>query len=83
MDEMKKPAGTESLTEAFAEEPKRTFAPIETAFAWLCFLAGYLFFRLLPLGEHRLGAFLFVVILFAGTAVLLRVPRPRACSPPR
>lgn len=73
MDEMKKPAGTESLTEAFAEEPKRTFAPIETAFAWLCFLAGYLFFRLLPLGEHRLGAFLFVVILFAGTAVLLRV----------
>ncbi len=79
MNEMKKLPDGAALTEAFAEEPKRTFSPAETAFAWLCFVAGYLFFRLLPPYEHRLGAFLFVLLLFGGTAVFLRT---RGIKPP-
>lgn len=76
MDEMKNAPETASATDTTAssspaEKTKRVYTPLETAFAWFCFLAGYLFFRILPLEESRLGGFLFVLALFAGTAVFL------------
>ncbi len=76
MDEMKNASVPESTADAV---PARTFTPSETAFAWGCFLFGYLFFRTLPVHTARLGGLLFVLVLFIGTTAFLRI---RGIRPP-
>lgn len=51
--------------------PPRPFSVLECIFAWLCFAAGYAFWRIFPIGSNPLGGFIFVVVLFAATAVIL------------
>lgn len=50
---------------------KRTFSAIESVFAWLCLLSGYLFCRVFPVSKSPLGGFCFVVFLFGITIVIL------------
>lgn len=54
-------------------KPLRSFTSIERIFAWLSFVFGYLFCRAFPVGDSPFGGFLFVVILFVATAVVLRL----------
>ncbi|MBR5218649.1 MAG: DUF4173 domain-containing protein, partial [Clostridia bacterium] len=58
------------------QHPKKTlreFTRLERVFAWLSFIFGYLFCRAFPVGESPLGGFLFVLILFAVTAIVLKL----------
>lgn len=50
---------------------KRRFTPLESAAAWVCLLIGYLFCRVVPVTEHPLGGFLFILALYAGTLLML------------
>ncbi len=60
------------FTEAAREPAPRAFSKLESGYAWLCVLLGYLFCRVAPVAAHPLGGFCFVVALFAVTAVVLR-----------
>ncbi len=76
MDEMKNIPTSETPELILPPEKKTyTFSKIETVFAWFCFLAGYLFFRTLPLESSRLGGLLLILLLFTVTAVLFHVQR--------
>lgn len=48
-------------------------SPIESVFAWLCIVFGYLFCRAYPASENPLGAFLLVLTLFSVTAIVLKL----------
>lgn len=50
---------------------KRTFSTIESIFAWLCFLSGYLFCRVFPVSQSPLGGLCFLIFLFAVTIAIL------------
>lgn len=52
--------------------PEREFSTIEAVFAWLCVVLGYLFCRAVPVSAQPMGGFLFVVLLFAVTVIVLR-----------
>ena len=54
------------------KQPRR-FTAIESVFAWLSFAAGYAFCRTFPISSNSFGGFLFVLILFIVTAVLLKL----------
>jgi len=51
----------------------RSFTRLERIFAWLSFIFGYLFCRAFPVKESRFGGFLFVLVLFTVTAIVLRL----------
>ncbi len=53
--------------------PPRTYSTAESVFAWVSMIAGYLFCRAFPVTKYPLGGLLFVVVLFAVTAVLSAV----------
>lgn len=54
------------------QKPRRTFTVFEFVFAWLCFAAGYIFWRVFPVSSNPLGGFIFVILLFAATIVMLK-----------
>lgn len=54
-------------------EAPREFTRLERVFAWVSLFFGYLFCRAFPVGDSPFGAFLFVVVLFVGTAVVLKL----------
>jgi len=56
-------------------KPPRQYTGIESVFAWLCMLAGYLFCRAFPAGDHPMGAFLLILFLFAASTVVLKVKK--------
>lgn len=60
-----------SQTEMPVPRERRPYSAAETVYAWLCFVAGYLFCRVVPVAWHPLGGFLFIVALFLTTAVIL------------
>lgn len=55
------------------EEKKREYTGIESAFAWISFIFGYMFCKAFPAHVNALGAFLLVVFAFAATTVVLKV----------
>ncbi len=55
------------------EEKKREYTGIESAFAWISFIFGYMFCKVFPAHVNALGAFLLVVFAFAATTVVLKV----------
>lgn len=60
---------------------KRKYKNIESIFAWISLIFGYLFCRAVPAHVHPLGALICFVLLFAVTAFLLfrnRKPIPKA-----
>ncbi len=53
------------------EKPKREYSGTETVFAWLSMLAGYAFFRVIPVTENSFGALLYVIALFGVTLAVV------------
>ena len=54
------------------EEKKREYTGIESAFAWISFIFGYMFCKAFPAHVNSLGAFLLVIFAFATTTVVLK-----------
>ena len=61
-----------------AARAKREYAAHEVAFAWICFIMGYLFCRVFPVVVSPLGGFLFVLLLFGASlfAIVQKGARP-------
>lgn len=55
------------------KKPTREFTTLEKVFAWLSFILGYLFCRAFPVGDSPLGGFMFVVVLFVVTTIVLKL----------
>lgn len=55
------------------EEKKREYTGIESAFAWISFIFGYMFCKAFPAHVNAFGAFLLVIFAFATTTVVLKV----------
>ncbi len=53
------------------EKQKREYTGAESIFAWLSMLAGYAFFRVIPITENSFGALLYIIALFAVTMVFV------------
>ncbi len=66
------PNGTGAPVSA-ADRQKREYSTVEVAFAWFCFVFGYLFCRVFPVVTSPLGGFLFIFAIFAVTAVVLHL----------
>ncbi|MBQ0109407.1 MAG: hypothetical protein KBS44_03935, partial [Clostridiales bacterium] len=60
-----------------AEETEGAFKNFETVFAWLCILFGYLFCRAFPASSSPIGFVLVSLIVFAATAVILKLKGAR------
>lgn len=52
---------------------KRKFTAIEVAFAWISFIAAYLFCRAFPVNLHPLGGFLLIFSVYTVTAVFIKI----------
>lgn len=61
--------------------PKRRYTAAESVFAWLCFVLGYLFIRIFMGGFRPLGEFLFVILLYALTFVVVKLEKARFNAP--
>lgn len=61
--------------------PKRRYTAAESVFAWLCFVLGYLFIRVFMGGFRPLGEFLFVILLYALTFVVVKLEKARFNAP--
>ena len=61
-------------------KPKREYTAAEVAFAWVCFIMGYLFCRVFPVAVSPMGGFLFVLLIFGVSlfAVLKNGAKPGA-----
>lgn len=59
------------------EEKKREYIGIESAFAWISFIFGYMFCKVFPAHVNAFGAFLLVIFAFAITTVVLKVKNTR------
>lgn len=57
------------------DEPPRSFSPLESLFAWLSLLAGYIFCRVFPANDNPLGAVIFILSLFIATFIVLSVKK--------
>ena len=55
------------------QKPVREYSALESIFAWICVLAGYIFCHTFPVHNNTLGGFVFVGLLFAITAVFLKI----------
>lgn len=55
------------------QEKQRDYTNHESAFAWICLIAGYVFCRTFPAITNPLGAFVFTLFLFAFTFAVLIV----------
>lgn len=51
----------------------RSFTSVESIFAWLSLLSGYIFCRVFPANSNPLGAVIFILLLFIATFVVLKV----------
>ena len=56
---------------------KRKFSVIESVFAWVCLVFGYLFCRVFPLSESPLGGFCFTSVLFITGFIVLRIMKKK------
>lgn len=53
--------------------PPRTFSGAECVFAWLSLLLGYTFCRAFPASDNPLSAFVFVLLLYGATFIILAI----------
>lgn len=56
---------------------KRSFSVVESIFAWLSLIFGYLFCRVFPLSESPFGGFLFTMLLFVSGFIVLKVMKKK------
>ncbi len=59
------------------ENKKREYTCIESAFAWISFIFGYMFCKVFPAHVNSLGAFLLVIFAFGATTVVLKVKKTK------
>lgn len=64
---------TEMMSSASPMPQRREYGAIDCAFAWMAMAAGYLFCRVVPLFMHPLGGFVFILLLYAATVILLSI----------
>ncbi len=50
-----------------------TFTTLEIIFAWISLAAGYLFCRVFPVATSPLGGFIFILLLFAVTVIVIKI----------
>ena len=50
----------------------RTYTTLEGFFAWFCYVIAYFFCRMFPILTKPLGGFLFILILFTVTFIVLK-----------
>lgn len=55
------------------QQTQRAYSVFESIFAWFCLIAGYIFWRVCPVVDNPLGGFLFILILFCTTAIVLKI----------
>lgn len=55
----------ENRASQVAENRRHDFSARDCVFAWISFVAGYLLCRVIPVAKKPLGAFLFIIVLFA------------------
>lgn len=55
----------------------RSFTNVEVVFAWFCYIAGYLFCRVVPISENPFGGFLFTIVLFVATIIVLVIKKAK------
>ena len=53
--------------------PKSRFSALESIYAWICFIAAYLFCRAFPCTSHPLGGFLLVVSDYIVSGVFMKL----------
>lgn len=58
------------LEEMPADTP-RSFSRVECTFAWLSLILGYIFCRVFPATDNPLTAFIFIILLYAVTFIVL------------
>ncbi len=61
----------EQQTPIAAEAVERGYSPLQTVFAWLSLLAGYLMCRVFPVTANPLGGFILLLLLYTAAAVIL------------
>ncbi len=59
------------------EDKKRSYTGIESCFAWMCFVFGYLFCKVFPVHTSPLGGFLFVLLIFTATTIVLKAKKAK------
>ncbi len=59
------------------EKPKRVFSGVESVFAWLSLIAGYIFCRFFPASDKPLGTVIFIFGLFISTFIVLTVKKAK------
>ena len=58
-----------------SENIKREFSAIQSVFAWISLLSGYLFCRVFPVTKSPLGGLCFIVLLFTATIIILTLSK--------
>ena len=51
----------------------REYTALESAFAWICYIAAYLFCRVYPVNESPLGGLLLTAAIYIATFVILKI----------
>lgn len=59
------------------ENNKRSYNTLESVFAWMCFVFGYLFCKVFPVHTSPLGGFLFVLLIFTATTIVLKAKKAK------
>lgn len=54
---------------------KREYSTLETVFAWLCMVFGYLFCKVFPVWVSPLGGMLFILFTYVATTIVLKVSK--------
>lgn len=67
---------TYNKSDSYENEKKReSYTGLESVFAWMSFVFGFIFCKVFPAHMNSLGAFLLVLLLFAATTVVLKVKK--------
>lgn len=79
------PPGNNASAEIYTAEkvtPPQTpnYSTIDVVFAWVSLIIGYLFCRTLPVLKYPFGGFLFTLIIFITTFVILKIKKVKITS---
>lgn len=76
------PIGVPAEAATVPEKEKTVFSASDSVFAWLSFIAGYALCRTVPVTQNPLGAFIFILALFAVTIGFLAAKGARLTPAP-
>ena len=61
---------------------KRNYSVVESVFAWLCLIFGYIFCRVFPLSESPFGGFIFTLLLYLSGFTVLKLIKKKVSLMP-